>query len=72
MDTQDTETIHNNTYYQEHKERLNHERLKNYHKTRNNIPVEFFESYIINRKLYNLIKNNKATLNKQLILHLLE
>lgn len=66
------DTTYNTTYYKEHKERLNYDRLKNYHKLHNNIPTKFFDSYIENRKLYNQIKGNKTTLNKELILHLLE
>jgi hypothetical protein len=63
---------YNTTYYQEHKEKLNHDRIKNYHKNRNNIPTKFYDNYIENRKVYNLIKKNKTSLNKELILHLLE
>jgi hypothetical protein len=59
-------------YYLAHKEELNHARLRNYYKQHKNIPTEFFESYIANKKLYGLLKKEKNTINKKLVLFILE
>ena len=59
-------------YYLAHKVELNHARLRNYYRQHNNIPTEFFESYIANKKLYGQIKKEKNNINKRLVLFLLE
>ena len=60
------------SYYISHKKELNRARLQNYHRQRNNIPHEFFESYVVNKKLYNLLKKQRDTLDKELVFFLLQ
>jgi hypothetical protein len=68
----DTSTVYQQNYYLAHKEELNHARLRNYHRQRNGIPTEFFESYLLNKKIYNLLKKERDSLDKNFILYLFD
>ncbi len=64
--------VSSNIYYLQHKERLNRQRLAVYHKNKNNIPCEYFEAYVANRALYNMIKKYKAEIDTDLVAYLLQ
>ncbi len=68
----DTSTTYQHNYYLAHKEELNRARLRNYHRQRNGIPAEFFESYLLHKKIYNLLKKERDSLDKNFILYLFD
>jgi len=69
---EDTDAQKINYYYILNKEKLNRDRLANYHKNKHGIPPEFLESYVENRQIYNAIKKNKDSMDLDLILYLLD
>jgi hypothetical protein len=65
-------TISQNKYYVANKEKLNHLRLGLYHKTKNGIPIEYLDTYLKSRSLYNAIMKNKNNLDLDFIEFLLK
>lgn len=61
-----------NAYYLKNKERLNHQRLANYHKNKHEIPVDKIDTYLKCRSLYNNIIKNKKLLDLDFIKFILE
>lgn len=58
-------------YYQQNKEKCNHQRLANYHKVTNNIPTDQLDTYLKCSSVYKLIRKNKDKLDLDFIKFLL-